>query len=210
MMILKEGLEAISEAQIDALQEVANVGAGHAATALGAMLEATIKISVPRARIMSFADVSDFVGGAETYAVAVFSHVSGPVQASILLVMPVEKAAQLLQMLLNTSNISLSGSFTDMEYSALMELGNILSSSYLNALSSFTQMDFTPSTPALAMDMVGAVLDTILAQYGAVSDLVLLMETGFKKDNVDVMGNVFFLPEPETLGSIFAALGVAD
>lgn len=207
---MKEGLEAISEAQIDALQEVANVGAGHAATALGAMLEATIKISVPRARIMSFADVSDFVGGAETYAVAVFSHVSGPVQASILLVMPVEKAAQLLQMLLNTSNISLSGSFTDMEYSALMELGNILSSSYLNALSSFTQMDFTPSTPALAMDMVGAVLDTILAQYGAVSDLVLLMETGFKKDNVDVMGNVFFLPEPETLGSIFAALGVAD
>ncbi|HWQ76109.1 MAG TPA: chemotaxis protein CheC [Syntrophomonas sp.] len=207
---MKEGLEAISAAQIDALQEVANVGAGHAATALGAMLEATIKISVPRARIMSFADVSDFVGGAETYAVAVFSHVSGPVQASILLVMPVEKAAQLLQMLLNTGNISLSGSFTDMEYSALMELGNILSSSYLNALSSFTQMDFTPSTPALAMDMVGAVLDTILAQYGAVSDLVLLMETGFKKDNVDVMGNVFFLPEPESLDSIFAALGVAN
>lgn len=205
--ILKEGWD-ISPVQLDVLREVANIGAGNAANALATMLKAKIQISVPRVKVMSFADVPDFMGGAEAHAVAIYFHVGGPVKASILLVMPIEKAAQLVEMLLGTSNASLTGSFSDFEYSALMELGNILSSSYLNALSSFTKMSFKPSPPALAIDMVGSILNTILCQYGEVSEMALVMEAGFKKDKVDVVGNIFLLPEPDTMDNIFTSLGV--
>ncbi len=200
--------DSISQSQMDVLREVANIGAANAANALATMLKAKIAISVPRAQIMPFADVPDFMGGAETHSVAIYFHVGGSVQASILLVMPIEKASQLMEMLLGDDYASSDGSFTDFEYSALMELGNILSSSYLNALSSFTKMSFKPSTPALAIDMVGAILNTILCQYGEVSEMVLVMEAGFKKDKVDVIGNIFLLPEPDTLGNFFTSLGV--
>jgi chemotaxis protein CheC len=205
--ILHERWDRVSQRQLDALREVANIGAGNAANALGAMLKSKIAISVPRAKIMPFADVADFMGGAESHSVAIYFHVTGQVQASILLVMPIEKATQLVEMMLG-SPASANGSFSNLEYSALMELGNILSSSYLNALSSFTKISFKPSPPALAIDMVGAILNTILCQYGEVSEMVLVMETGFKKDKMDVVGNIFLLPEPDTLENIFASLGV--
>lgn len=208
MNILKEQFDRISQLQLDVLREVANIGAGNAATALAAMINSEIKISLPQAKIMPFTDVPDFMGGAETHAVGIYFHVKGPVQASVLLVMPIEKAVQLLKMILGTGDISLTGSFSDLEYSALMELGNILSSSYLNALALFTELVFKPSPPALAIDMVGAILNTILGQYGEVSDMVLVMEAGFRKDNLDVVGNIFLLPEPATLDNIFTSLGV--
>lgn len=208
MSVLHEGWDKISKMQLDVLREIANIGAGNAATALATMLQSRIEISVPHALIMPFADVPGFMGGAEAHSVGIYFHVSGPAQASILLVMPVEKAAQLLEMLLGTSPASMSGPFSNLEYSALMELGNILSSSYLNALSSFTRISFKPSPPALAVDMVGSILNTILSQYGEVSEMVLVMETGFKKDKVDVVGNIFLLPEPDSLNTLFNALGV--
>jgi chemotaxis protein CheC len=207
--ILNDERDTISLPKLDVLREVANIGAASAANSLAVMLKSKIDISVPQAQLMPFADVPAFMGGAEAHAVAIYFHVGGTVQASMMLVMSVEKAAQLVEMLLGTSSdVNLSGSFSNMEFSALMELGNILSSSYLNALSQFTKLAFKPSLPALAIDMVGAVLNTILAQHGEVSDMVLVMETGFKRDKKDVVGNIFLLPEPGTLDVIFTSLGV--
>lgn len=205
---MQEQLISLSQAQLDVLREVANIGAGNAANALAVMINSKIKISLPQARLMPFTDVPDFMGGAEAHAVGIYFHVTGSVQARILLIMPIEKSVRLLEMLLGSSDALLTGSFSEMEYSALMELGNILSSSYLNALASLTGLLLMPSPPALAIDMVAAVLDTILAQYGEVSETVLVMEAGFQKDDQGVVGNMFLLPEPDTLDSIFNALGV--
>jgi len=90
-----------------------------------------------------------------------------------------------------------------------MELGNILSATYLNALAMFTQLTFLPSVPALAIDMAGAVLDAILAQFGEIADHVLVLETQFVRDQEEVVGHFFLLPEPDSLNTILAALGVS-
>jgi len=90
-----------------------------------------------------------------------------------------------------------------------MELGNILSATYLNAMSMFTQLTFIPSVPALGVDMAGAILNAILAQFGEIADHVLLLETDFTKDEDEVVGHFFLLPEPGSLQTILTALGVS-
>ena len=204
-----EDLNSVSKIQLDALREVANIGASNAATALAAMLKAKFNMKVPQVEILPFAEAADLMGGAENPVVAIYFHIDGSARASFLLVMPIDKAKQLVEMLLgNHREVSESGLFTELEYSTLMELGNILSSSYLNALAKFTKMTYRPSVPAIAVDMAGAILDAILAQYGTVSDVILVMEAGFKKDDLDVVGNIFLLPELGTLESMFHSLGV--
>lgn len=97
-----------------------------------------------------------------------------------------------------------------MDESALMEIGNILSGAYLNALSHFTKLTLLPSIPALAMDMAGAILSVILIQLGQVGDHALVIETEFSSDNDGVNGHFFLIPDPGSLGTIMAAIGVKE
>jgi len=114
-----------------------------------------------------------------------------------------------VQMLMggNVEDIKTS-EFSDMEISAMMELGNIISATYLNALAMFTQLRFIPSVPALGIDMAGALLDAILAIFGEIADHVLVLETAFKKEDHDIVGSFFLLPEPGSLDTILTSLGV--
>jgi len=199
----------LSGQQLDALKEIGNIGAGNAATALAQMIHTRIDMTVPRVSILPFAQAADLFGGADAHVVGIFLNVRGPAPSSILFVLEAKKAELLIDMLLmyppGQTNIN---NLNELEMSALMELGNILSATYLNAMSMFTQLSFIPSVPALAVDMAGAILNAILAQFGEVADHVLLLETVFTKDKEEVVGHFFLLPEPGSLATILKALGV--
>jgi len=200
----------LSGMQLDILREIGNIGSGNAATALAQLLNAKIDMNVPQVNILPFAEVPDLVGGADLHVVGLFLVATGSAPASILFLLPVDKACLLVDMLMgkewgktNPSNLS------DMDISALMELGNIICATYLNALAMFTQLDFRPSVPALGIDMAGAILNSVLAQFGAVADHVLVLETEFKRGDQEIVGHFFLLPEPGSLDVILASLGVS-
>ena len=200
----------LSGMQLDILREIGNIGSGNAATALAQLLNAKIDMNVPQVNILPFAEVPDLVGGADLHVVGLFLIATGSAPASILFLLPVDKACLLVDMLMgkewgktDPSNLS------DMDISALMELGNIICATYLNALAMFTQLDFRPSVPALGIDMAGAILNTVLAQFGAVADHVLVLETEFKRGDQEIVGHFFLLPEPGSLDVILASLGVS-
>lgn len=200
----------LSNLQIDALKEIGNIGAGNAATALAQMINTKVDMNVPQISILAFGDVPELVGGADNYAVGIYLNVSGKAATNILFLMEVDKACFLVDMLMGRSAGSTRpDSLSELEISAMMEVGNIISATYLNALSMFTQLSFVPSVPALAIDMAGAILGVILAEYGQVGDSVLLLDTLFKKDDQDVVGHFFLLPEPGALDTILSALGVS-
>ncbi|HEX3011075.1 MAG TPA: chemotaxis protein CheC [Syntrophomonadaceae bacterium] len=200
----------LSGIQLDALKEIGNIGSGNAATALAQMINAKIDMTVPNVKILPFADVPDLIGGADSYVVGIYLNVTGAAPANILFILPVEQAKMLINMLMGLpAEMIQDGEFDDMQISAMMELGNILSATYLNALAMFTQITFVPSVPALGIDMAGAILNAILAQFGEIADHVLVLETDFKKDQHDVMGYFFLLPEPGSLNTILTALGVS-
>ncbi len=204
-----EDYKDLSGMQIDALREIGNVGAGNAATALAQMINSKIDMNVPRVSILPFSEVPDLIGGADRHVAGIYLHVTGEAPANILFMLPIEKAGRLVQMLMGRpAEESIIGEFSDIEMSAMMELGNIISATYLNALAMFTQLGFIPSVPALGMDMAGALLNAILAQFGEIADHVLVLETVFKKDDEDIVGNFFLLPEPGSLNTILTALGV--
>ena len=200
----------LSGMQLDILREIGNIGSGNAATALAQLLNAKIDMNVPQVNILPFAEVPALVGGADLHVVGLFLVATGSAPASILFLLPVDKACLLVDMLMGkewgkTDPTNLS----DMDFSALMELGNIICATYLNALAVFTQLDFRPSVPALGIDMAGAILNAVLAQFGAVADHVLVLETEFKRDEQEIVGHFFLLSEPGSLDVILASLGVS-
>ncbi|MEN6460474.1 MAG: chemotaxis protein CheC [Syntrophomonas sp.] len=207
---LAEDFNELSGLQIDALREISNIGAGNAATALAQMVNAKIDMNVPMVKILPFSEIPEMIGGADRHVVGIYLTVSGSAPVSILFILPVESAHILVNMLMGqAAGNDEFGEFDDMEISAMMEVGNIISASYLNALSMFTQIMFVPSVPALGVDMAGAILNAILAQFGQIADNVLVLETSFKKDEQDVVGNFFLLPEPDSLNKLLSALGVS-
>ncbi|MNY36417.1 CheY-P phosphatase CheC [compost metagenome] len=115
-------------------------------------------------------------------------------------------------MLRDLVGLSLQGEeeYSELELSALNEIGNILAGSYLSSLADFTNLNMQPTVPALAIDMAGAILSYGLLQFGQMGDQALLIDTKFLEGDNEVQGHFFLIPDPESFGKIFSALGVVS
>jgi chemotaxis protein CheC len=200
------GLKAI---QMDALREVANIGAGHAATALSQMIGQTIMISVPTINVARLEEIPPQVGAPDEPVAAVLMHMLGDLTGRTLLVFPRRTARRIASLLLRRQPTT--DEFSEMEQSAIKEAGNILSSAYMNALSDFMGMMLIPSPPSLAVDMSSAVLTTAYLQFGTDKDYVFCVESEFFLDNINehLHGYFLLLPDAASLHAILKAIRVA-
>ena len=138
--------------QMDALREVANIGAGHAATALSQMTNQRVMITVPQISVTPLEEVSVHIGAPEEPVAAVLMNMLGDLTGRTLLVFPRNTALRVSEMMLRKPE----GSVTELgklEQSAIMEAGNILSGAHMNALSDFMGIMLLPSPPSLVIDM---------------------------------------------------------
>ena len=208
-----EDLRTLNPNQLDALREVANIGAGHAATALSEMIGETIMISVPRINVARLEEVPPQVAAPDEPVAAVLMHMLGDLTGRTLLVFPRRTAHRLASMLLRrTTPVDAdSREFSEMDQSAIKEAGNILSSAHMTALSDFMGMMLLPSPPSLAVDMSDAVLTTTYLQFGTDRDLVFCVESEFLMDDTaeKLRGFFLLLPDPASLQAILKAIRVA-
>jgi chemotaxis protein CheC len=205
-----EDIRSLKAIQLDALREVANIGAGHAATALSTMTGGTIMISVPRINIARLEDVPSQISAPEEPVAAVLMNMLGDLTGRTLLVFPKPTAIRMAELMLRRPK----GTFTDLgdlEQSAIKEAGNILSGAYMNALSDFMGLMLLPSPPSLAVDMSGAVLTTAYLQFGSDLDYVFCVESEFYMKDVDehLRGFFLLLPDFASLQAILRAIRVA-
>jgi len=193
--------------QRDALREVANIGAGHAATALSQLTNRTIMISVPQVNIARIEEVPEVLGKPDDVIAAVLMHMMGDLTGRTLVVFPEPSARTLCDILLRKP-FGTTKAFGAMEQSGLKEVGNILSSAYLNALSDFMGMMLVPSVPSLAIDLCGAVLTSTFMNFGFDRDYIFCVETEFLLDdpNVHIRGHFLLLPDLASLRAIFDAI----
>ena len=196
--------------QIDALREVANMGAGHAATALSQMTGGTILISVPRINIARLEDIPPEISSPEEPVAAVLMHMLGDLTGRTLLVFPRPTAIRLSELMLHRPEGSSVG-LGELEQSAIKEAGNILSGAYMNALSDFMGMMLLPSPPSLAVDMSQAVLSTAYVQFGSERDYVCCVESEFylKEMEERLRGFFLLLPDAASLRAILRAVKLA-
>jgi chemotaxis protein CheC len=194
----------------DALREVANIGAGHAATALSQMTGRTIMINVPEVNIRRLEEVAEMLGPPETVVVAIAMHMMGDLTGQTMVILP-ETAARTLCDLLLRRPLGTTANFEAMEESSLKETGNILTSAYLTALSDFLGMMLVPSVPSLITDYAGAVLTSVSVNFGHGRDVVFCVDTAFRVEGAPELlhGEFVLLPDTVSLGVIFEAIRLA-
>jgi chemotaxis protein CheC len=204
-----QDLRTLKTNQLDALREVANIGAGHAATALSQMIGEIIMISVPTINVTRLEDVPPLVPESDEPVAAVLMHMMGDLTGRTLLVFPRQTALRLAELLLRRN--SKSEDFSELERSAIKEAGNILSSAYMNALSDFMGMMLMPSPPSLAIDLSSTVLTTAYVQFGSDKDFVFCVESEFLMNDLGerLRGYFLLVPDPASLQAILRAVRVA-
>lgn len=206
---MKDLFEHQRDFKMDVLKEVGNIGAGNAATALSRLLNKPIDMAVPKVQMLPFEAIAERVGGSENIVCAVFFRVEGEAPGNLFFIMSPAAAKRLLERLAGFE-VNEEEEFSEMEWSALAEIGNILAGSYLSSLADFTSLSMMPTVPALALDMAGAILGYGLLQFGEMGDSALLIDTTFIEGQDEVEGQFFLIPDPESFGKIFKSLGISS
>lgn len=199
-------LEKVTENYFDVLKELGNIGAGNAMTALSQMLQCKVDMKVPQVRLLEFSEVGAMMGGEEQLMVGVYLGVEGDISGSMMFLIEHASAKHLVNKLM--MGMAPEGDeFTEMELSAMKEVGNIITASYLNSLSMMTNLKIFPSPPALTVDMAGAILSVPVILFGTMGDKILMIQSQFF-DEVAIDGYFILIPDLESYSKILAALGL--
>lgn len=199
-------LDEMTPAQVDAIKEVGNIGAGHGATALSQLLGKRITVTVPKANIVPLSDIAQVMGDPNTLVAGLILSILGDATGKIILLFPRDSALHLADMLLKQP-LGTSKILSEMGHSAIKEAGNILTGAYLSALNEFLGMLLLISVPTLVFDMAGALLSTVT--QGLDKEMkVILIETRFLDDQQEIAGYFVLAPDAASLRAIFQAIKV--
>jgi chemotaxis protein CheC len=196
-------LRSLDASQMDAMREIANIGAGHAATALSKLTDRVVMIAVPNVRVARLEDVDALIGEPDEVVAAVMMKVLGDLTGRTVHIFPGESAVRLTTMLAGGPEPSFPDGFDELHQSTLKEAGNIIVGAYLNALSDLMGVLLIMSTPALAIDMAGAVMTTSYLNFGDAKDYVFCVDTEMMIGGDQVRGHFLLIPDDAALQLIF-------
>ncbi len=192
----------------DVLREVGNIGAGHAATALSKLLHQSVEMQVPQVELIPFDEIADVVGGPESIVACVYLKVTGDLTGNMFLIQSLDSAKQLTgQILPDKMPVEV---LDELELSALGEMGNILTASYLTSLTDFTKLKMYPSIPYISIDMAQAILTVGLLSDAPLGDYALVIHTTIHIISAMERAHIFLLPDPGEELVLLHALGVAS
>jgi chemotaxis protein CheC len=195
-------LSQYTELQLDALRELANIGSGTASTALSGMLGRSVDISVPKAQALPLAEAVEAAGPGEREITGIVLGILGEMSGTVLLLVPPADADAMCRML---------GVEPDDEFalSALGEIGNIVGTSYINALAGMTGMDIEPTPPATTTDMLGALVATVLAGHAHAGDIALMLDSNLVVEGEDCSMSFFLVPDQGGVEELLSRLGLS-
>jgi chemotaxis protein CheC len=203
-----DSLLTLTDIQVDALKEVGNVGAGHAATALSQLLKRKIMISVPQVKILKLQEVENLLGDSKTLVAGIIMNFLGDVTGKILLLLTRESALSLADMLLQNP-AGTTKVLSEVGNSAIKETGNILAGAYMNALNEFLGLLLLPSVPSLVFDISGAILNSLSEGFEGMSNHILSVETQFSEENDKVIkGYLLLVPDIPSVKVLLSAIKV--
>jgi len=198
-----------SEVHLDALKEISNIGMGNAVTSLAQLVNRRIDMNVPLTRFMPLDETISLVGGPEEIVSCVSLNISGDVPGMVLFIFDSQSTFQMVDLLMGM-NLGTTADLDEMAESAVKEIGNVLTGSFIGALCQMTQLNMVTAVPMFAFDMLGAILTSLMVASGRVEDHVLVIQTQlFQEKEVNIKGNFFLLTEPGSIQVLFKALGLA-
>lgn len=190
---------------LEVIREFANIGAGNAATALASILDMELVNEVTSCSILPLSRVGNALGGDERVVAGTYTQLCGELKSGILVVFPEDSARMLIEKI--TQEKANLRSLSELQTSALCEVGNICLCWYLVAVSRMIDTDLIPAAPDAAVDLLGAILDLPLAAIGAEVDTAIAVHTEFKSLETTFDGYFLMLPEERMLRTIMEKMG---
>jgi chemotaxis protein CheC len=196
-----------SDSELDALREFVNISTAHSATALSKMVDKAIDVQVPQMRLVPVPDIPRLLGGADAQVVGLYFRISGNMSGSMLILFPKVTAQKLVELLLAGIIDEEALEFKGIEKSALMELGNVLTNSYLNALAELLNIRLLLSVPHYAEDELGSVMDLLLIELVEAADYALMMGTTITLEGTNLAGHIIMFPDNVSLDMMLNKIG---
>ena len=203
---MSEIISKLSDIQASALQEMGNIGAGHAAIALSQLIEKKIMMAVTKVKLLGLEEFVDLVGK-NTLVVGIHLKVLVEIQSGIILIFSKDGALTLVDVLMK-QKIGTTKILDEIEQSALRETGSILSAAYLNALSDLINITLIPSVPKIVFDRAEVVMKSIFARLLKEEDIMLAIETEFIEASSRIKGYFLFIPGERGIHTLLKGLGV--
>lgn len=198
----------LSSLELDTLKEIGSIGTGNAATALSQLIGQQVRIQMPEVRIMGYNEAIEWIGGPEEITAGVLVKMNGQINGIMLSCQQLEFVNLVLR---NTLGKEVEDYFGlhEMECSVLIEVGNIMISTFINALSSLADIQIELTVPAFTVDMQGAIMAVPMAQYGGQSDYIMTIGGNFVCDGKEVPCRLLLSPDIRSLNVLLRKLGVS-
>ncbi len=194
----------LSEVQRDALQELGNIGAAHAATTLSQMLNSQVDMGVPKVTAVDIARLSDYIGEDPSAMVAFELQGEIPHGGYVVFYLSRDSAIRITNTMLGMTEMDRQ--LNEMDESALREVGNIMVSAYLDATAELLGFVMLPSPPSLVVDMAHAAMQSLIAQMAEDVDEVLLFRTDLLCAEHKIDSDIILMPENSSLQKILVLL----
>jgi len=195
--------------ELDTLREIGSIGTGNAATALSQLLGCAVRITLPEVRIMGYNEAIEWIGGPETITAGVLCKITGQINGLMLSVQPLEFVNLVLHVMFGKDYENYE-QLDELEKSALIEIGNIMISTYINALSSLADLRVGLTVPGFTVDMQGAILAVPMAEFGGQTDYLMTIGGNLSFDDKEVPCRLLLSPDIRSLNFLLRKLGVED
>ncbi len=187
---------------LEMLKSIANDGVRSAASGFSGMIGRKIQVGKPTGRLVPILSIPEVVGGLDDDAVGIYLRFDGDLIGQIMMIVPDQKAMELVDLLMDLPP-GTTQHLGHLERSALGELGNLCASFFLNAIAKKVDASLRPTPPAVMVDMVGAILDIVVATTGGVSEQALLMQANFMDGDRCVRADFWVIPDMNALQTLF-------
>lgn len=195
----------LSDMELDALREMGNIGTGNVATTLSKFLNKNVDMNIPETKFVPIAEFSNEVGGPEKIVSGIYLQILGDLEGEAMFMFSREGALELIDIIMGKP-AGTTKTITDMEESAFKEMSNILTGTFLNALSKMLDVKLLPSVPHVATDMVQALLDFILIKVSKYADNILSVKTKISVEGHDIGGDFLVLFDEPSLRKMLEIL----
>ena len=197
----------INATHIDVLREIANIGSGNAASSLSRMLDHPVNLTIPYIGIKGFNEACTVLGGPEAVMVGTLLFLSEALQGMMMFLLPVETACNLVNMLMY-SDIKCYDEIDDIGFSAINEVSNIMSASFVGALADMSELTIDISPPEATLDMLGSIMSVPSIYFAKVSDTLLLIQSELEIAGKTTKTNILLLPDMPSLEKLMKSLGI--
>lgn len=208
----------IDDDRIDALREISSIGSGNAVTSLSEILSKKIDISVVGAEMIEISKISQLFEPQDEPVISVLIKVFGDINGYILFTVDLESAKSFCRFMFKEQNISDDAQekqkvdglirISDMEFSMISEIANILASTYLSSICKMTGFSIRPKEPLITVDMAACILSILAGEVGRFNERALFLKAEFSQKDLDIRGTFFLVPDEASYEKLLSALGV--